>query len=561
MPAAAPDSLTETRMSIRSRIAKPTGAPAVALVLLLLLLAALPPAARAQCSLTNATTWCAHQDSSGVSGGAEDDDHFGGALAFGDFDGDGFDDLAVGAPGEDAGAGFVHVFYSNSRLLSLTGQQAFDQDDVGGDDDEGTENGDHFGAGLATGDFDDDGFDDLVVGSPGEDLPDSFAACILLQCEDAGGVHVLYGSAAGLQLVTSEFFDSGGLIGGSGPREDDRAGSSFAVGDFSLPPDGIDDLAVGGPGSFNGDIDDTREQGEVFVSFGSPGGLNAGDQGVPIGFFGIDETCDDSPRQLGAALAAGRFEAHTGRELAVGAPRCTSDIGATFYYSSIELHAAPERTLLQSDYSTAGNGIGDHFGAALAAGDFDDDGLDDLAAGAPNKNHGTGNPNDSGRVYVAYTSGDGPDPADGPDIIGEDEWAGDTPGEGELFGSALAAGDVDGDGIDDLLAGAPGEGTFDVGRVYLKRGSATGLTTANNALFTETLLGGSNGTDDHLGNVIALGDVDGDGVLEIALGVPDRDVGATTDGGMVYVTRAFGPRVFADGFESGGKAAWSASTP
>jgi hypothetical protein len=61
--------------------------------------------------------------------------------------------------------------------------------------------------------------------------------------------------------------------------------------------------------------------------------------------------------------------------------------------------------------------------------------------------------------------------------------------------------------------------------------------------------------------VVALGDVDGDGVLEVAIGVPDEDVGAVGDAGIVYVTRVFGPRVFADGFETGNEAAWSASTP
>src|SRR4030095_16441836 len=92
------------------------------------------------------------------------------------------------------------------------------------------------------------------------------------------------------------------------------------------------------------------------------------------------------------------------------------------------------RILRQSDYGSAGNGADDHFGSALAAGDFDGNGFDDLAASAPNKNHGAGDPNDSGRVYVAYSDQFGPQPEFGDiDIIGEDEWAdvGDAPAEGE----------------------------------------------------------------------------------------------------------------------------------
>jgi hypothetical protein len=527
-------------------------------VALTLLGIALPAAAGAQCSLTNATTWCAHQDSPDVSGGAEDGDRFGGALAFGDFDGDGFDDLAVGVAGENDGAGFVHVFYSDGSSLALAGQQLFSQAEAGGDD-EGAEDGDGFGAALAAGDFDEDGFDDLAVGSPGEDLPEeSSSDCTLFECEDAGAVHVLRGSPSGLLPADAQFFDGESLDPSRGIVEGAHLGAVLAAGDFEevLPDDASDDLAIGAP-----DFATTQPDGLVYIVFGSPAGLDAVDP--PISMTDVEGS------SFGSALAAGQLaDDDEELELVVGAP--TFDVGTSVVvadaggaYPLDPVTAGPDAAfrLIQSQYASAGNGLDDHFGAALAAGDFDGDGDDDLATAAPNKDHGAGNPNDSGRVYVAYSDGGGPDPADGPDIIGEDEWAGDTPGAGERFGSALAAGDVDGDGFDDLIAGAPGEGSFDVGRIYLKRGSATGLTTVRNELFTQTFLGGSNGNDDHLGNVIALGDVDGDGSLEIALGVPDKDVGTKADAGMVYVTRAFGPRLFKDGFESGSKAAWSAFTP
>jgi FG-GAP repeat len=273
--------------------------------------------------------------------------------------------------------------------------------------------------------------------------------------------------------------------------------------------------------------------------------------------------CNGTGR-YGTATVAGRFDSGSDDELVASTPFCSfpDDPEAGAIFNAERVFEDDQLRLNQFDYPPAGDSDDDHFGAALAGGDFNGDGFTDLAASAADKDHGTGNPSDSGRVYVVYGRiGDLNPSLGGSDIIGEDEWAGDTPGEGEHFGSALAAGDVDGDGFEDLLAGAPGEGTFDVGRIYLKRGSASGITITNNALFTQTFLGGSNGDDDHLGNVIALGDVDGDGVLEIALGVPDKDVGAASDAGMVYVTRAFGPRLFSDGFESGNKAAWSTSTP
>jgi hypothetical protein len=525
----------------------------------LTLLLALPVLARAQCSLTNATNWCAHEDANGVSGGAEDDDHFGGALAFGDFNGDGFDDLAVGAPGENDGAGVVYVFYSNHTTPVVTGHQLFGQAQLAGAD-EGPENGDGFGSALAAGDFDDDGLGDLAIGSPGEDLPEGANACTFNVCQDAGGVHVVYGSAAGLDVASAEFFNQADLHGtGNNVGEHNRLGTTLAVADFNFLPDGIDDLAVGAPADPTGIL---QSHGQVFIAFGSEDGFNQG-----LGGFAISQdfaACDNFASGAGSGLATGQLESDADRELVLGAPFCdvggVAATGSLGYLSELTGAVTPD-AIFQTDYSTAGNGPDDHFGTTLAIGDFDGNGFDDLAAAAPNKNHGTGNPNDSGRVYVAYSIGSGPDPDVTPDIIGEDEWAGDTPGEGEQFGSALAAGDVDGDGFDDLLSGAPGEGSLDVGRIYLKRGSAGGLTTANNALFTQTFLGGSNGTDDHLGNVIALGDVDGDGALEIALGVPDKDVGTADDAGMVYVTRAFSPRIFSDGFETGDKGRWSASTP
>jgi hypothetical protein len=121
-----------------------------------------------------------------VEGGAEALDHFGYALAAGDFNSDGRDDLAIGVPFEDIdsipNAGAVNVLYGSAGGLMAAGDQPWHQDvaDVEG----AAESGDEFALALAAGDFDGDGQDDLAIAVPEEDV-ESIA--------DAGAVNVLYG--------------------------------------------------------------------------------------------------------------------------------------------------------------------------------------------------------------------------------------------------------------------------------------------------------------------------------------------------------------------------------
>lgn len=112
------------------------------------------------------------QDTAGVAGAAEARDRFGDSVASGDFDSDGYADLAIGVPGEAigtiAGAGMVHVIHGTGSGLASIGSQVWHQDSAGVPG--ACESGDRFGDTLAAGDVNGDGFDDLVIGSPGEGI-------------------------------------------------------------------------------------------------------------------------------------------------------------------------------------------------------------------------------------------------------------------------------------------------------------------------------------------------------------------------------------------------------
>ena len=497
------------------------------------------------CGPGNARNFCADQNLLAIAGAPEQDDRFGAAVSFGDFDGDGKADLAIGAPGENSDAGFVHVLYTRGFALDVQEEDAFFQAGLAGG--EASEAGDEFGATLAAGDFDGDGFDDLAIGAPGEDLP----GCPF-GCDETGVVHVVPGGAGGLTLASAIVIAIEDLgIAAVNPEDDQRFGAALAVGDIN--GDLLDDLVVGIP---ENDVSQLTDQGDVVVLYGSAGGLNEGATATRA--FSPELPCEGERQQIGFAVAAGRTDGDITERYLVGVPFC--DLSGGNEVGGAADFGEGTNPMVETDFGSAGLSSLDHFGIALAVGDFDGDGFDDAAIAAPNKNHGTGNPSDSGRVYVAFGSGSGLDPADF-QILGEDDFAGQTPAADEPFGTAMVAGDFDGDGRDDLVLGAPGEGSG-TGKVFALWGTAGGLddVAGRVVVVTQTALGGASGSD-LFGSAFAAGDLDGDGVDELAIGVPDEDV-VETEAGMVYVTRVLDPRlVFLDGFESGAPGLWSDSAP
>jgi hypothetical protein len=398
-----------------------------------------------------------------VQGNPEAGDSFGTALAKHDFNGDGFIDLAVGAPQETLGAavdtGAVTVFYGGPDGLPTSGGQVLTQGNV--------EDFDFFGGAMDAGFFDDDAYADLAVGASGENVAG--------QGGGTGAVNVFYGSADGL-AATSQ------VLTQANPEGGDNFGAAVVAGSFNGT--GGDDLAVGAPGE---DVGGAVAAGAVNVFYATPGGLSGNSQTRVQGNPELGDL-------FGSSLAAGFLDGDDDQELAAGAPGET--VGGQQAAGAVNVFAGSANGLLMaSSVLTQSPGSGgvveetDEFGAALASGPFNDDAFWDLAVGVPGE--GLGTRPSAGVVQVVFGADTGP--------AGIDQTLSqDTPGVPGLaesfdrFGDALARGvsfnNFNGDGFADLAVGVPLEGVGAAqfaGAVNVLYGAAAGLTGSGSQQFTQ----------------------------------------------------------------------------
>jgi len=383
--------------------------------------------------------------------------------------------------------------------LTATGSQFFhlDSPEIG----LGANAYDCFGAALAAGDFDGNGYDDLAIGVPEWDLDIPYIP-------DYGVVILIYYANGGV-LRTDTLTES--LLPNYG-RE--GFGHGLAAGDFN--GDGFDDLAVGSyPTADCLCSFDTVETIDVI------GGGSDGLDPFPIGAYNWLES---SKQLFSVVFTAGDFYNNGFDALATA----SSDGGGT---TRVSWYATP---LAQGSESNAKILAGST--VALAAGDVDGDGWDELAAGQPfvavSGQAGAGSVTlYSAEFFMGGFSG-----------FGSAAWNQDNPvaivggaEAGDNFGFAVGFGDTNGDGYDDLIAGVPGEETTyaDMGAYQRIPGSASGLTTSGNQLYgvgIETEMGA------RAGSTIATGNFDdADTAAEVAVGIRLDDVGGVVDAGMVSI--------------------------
>ncbi|MFG2123070.1 FG-GAP repeat protein [Streptomyces sp. NPDC048710] len=437
-----------------------------------------------------------------------------------DFNGDGYTDLLTGVPegtvGGKEGAGYVTVQYGAPNGIGTDTTVPKGRVQVISQSTKGvpgtSEAWDDFGQAVATGDLDGDGYDDAVVGAPGEDEG---------RVADAGRVTVLYGSKAGLGAERTA----------SVTAAEPAAGARFG-------------LAVAAA-RFSGDTD-----ADQLVVVDQKVGLHAFTYHAGV-LRRVGAPHSTGHRLQPAYVTTGDYDQDGFADLVVSGYSPDDDYtkGWSAYYAGGAEGLTYRRDL--------------HGGLGSASGDINGDGYDDLVLGRLDAaDDATGDADAPGGLVGVYYGGqDGPAGTQGPGSAAR-WWSQNSPGvpgtaeQGDAWGADLSVADVNGDGYADVAVGAPGEdvgSVADAGAVWLLRGSRTGLTGTGAQSFDQNTRGipGTAETDDAWGAQVRLADTDGDGRAELLAAAPGENAG---DGAM-WLLPASDHGLLADGSWSYGAGA------
>ena len=461
----------------------------------------------------------------------------------GDVNGDGFDDIIIGAPqasGYSAYTGASSILFGKAsgfpdsfNLSSLDGTNGFKLTGEFADDRSG------FSA-TSAGDVNGDGFDDIIIGAAGSDPNGSYS----------GSTYVVFGKAGGF-AAEANLSILGGFNGFIlyGENANDRSGYAVSsAGDVN--GDGFDDIIVGAQDAYGGTDLYSFYSGISYVVFGKATGFTAslelsslnGSNGFKLLGFRADDHSGE------AVSYAGDFNGDGFDDVIVGAPGADTNgysngvsyvvFGkASGFASSLALSALDGLNGFRIDGAAAY----DFSGASVSgAGDVNGDGFDDVVIGATGD---SGGGSYSGAAYVVFGKGGGFGPSFSLSAInGSNGFKLTGVAAGDQTGvSVSSAGDVNGDGFADLIVGTPYSDTNgnDRGSSYVVFGKAGGFS-ANVNLAT---LDGTNGfriggvaNYDSSGiSVSAAGDVNGDGFADLLVGAAFSGVNGDYSGSSYVI--------------------------
>lgn len=397
---------------------------------------------------------------------------FGSSVAdLGDVNGDGYRDQLVGAPEVGSSSGTAYVFFGGPNGdaipdVTLTGQT-----------------NSRFGAKVASaGDVNGDGIPDLLVSGPG-------------YSNNTGRAYLFYG---GPGLVSEGAAAADAIVTGEGTFNE-LGYSISCAGDLNR--DGLADVIIGGPGA-------SSNAGRAYVFYGGSAFVGS----KPASGANLILT-GESNTTLGTGVAcAGDMNGDGRDDLVVGAYQFNGFGGKAYiFYGGPTLSGT--RPAAGADVILTSEGSGNQFGGNVAAaGDLNGDGLGDVIVGA------VGYGSNTGRAYIFLG---------GPFLTTRSAGAADVILTGELaggnFGGAVAgAGDVNADGLSDVIVAAPNYGSFQ-GRAYLFLGGASLVSKSASAA---DLILDKEATNESFGSsVCSAGDLHGDGFSDLLVGGPGTGTG------------------------------------